>query len=381
MPDSPPIPSGELRVDQGVCIVMFAFDVARAIDLDQAEKITHSIADADGHRETMRNSRRNPEHFDYRPLPLCITRPCTSIKASGFQTGPSIELTLYDFGAVSVAFMIPFTGLFTRLLDLGVAIYENQSLLDEARRQLDRLLADIAQALDSPQTLPIVEDYHIFHVARATLPPGVQSVAAWIEANRALVASILRAERVPFSTQEIDEALAARLAYARDDLTLLDWNAAIVFDPAAADTLSVLEFANVELLELRALDDKLDRTLDEAYQLIQQPSTIVSRFSGGAGRLHRVARLQMDAAALFEGVNNALKLLGDQYLARLYRLAALRLHLPDWDAAVLRKLGTLDSVYQKLADRQANARMELLEWIIILLIAFEVVRAILHEGI
>jgi hypothetical protein len=45
--------------------------------------------------------------------------------------------------------------------------------------------------------------------------------------------------------------------------------------------------------------------------------------------LHRVAQMQVDSAMLFEGVNNALKLLGDQYLARVYRLASQRFHLEE----------------------------------------------------
>jgi uncharacterized Rmd1/YagE family protein len=72
-------------------------------------------------------------------------------------------------------------------------------------------------------------------------------------------------------------------------------------------------------------------------------------------------------------VNNALKLLGDQYLARVYRLASQRFHLSEWDASILRKLQTLESIYEKVSDQAASYRMEILEWIIILLIAFEIV--------
>ena len=61
--------------------------------------------------------------------------------------------------------------------------------------------------------------------------------------------------------------------------------------------------------------------------------------------------------------------------ADLYKAAADQLHLPDWDASILRKLGTLESIYGKLSDRQAAHRMEVLEWIVIFLIAFEIVAA------
>jgi len=76
---------------------------------------------------------------------------------------------------------------------------------------------------------------------------------------------------------------------------------------------------------------------------------------------------------LFEGVNNALKLLGDQYLARVYRLVSTRFHLAEWDTSILRKLQTLESIYEKLADTAATRRLEVLEWIIILLTALSLV--------
>src|SRR5207247_803539 len=97
---------------------------------------------------------------------------------------------------------------------------------------------------------------------------------------------------------------------------------------------------------------------------------------GAPGRdgpdLRRLARLQLDGAILFEQVTNALKLVGDQYLARVYSLASRRFHLGEWDASITRKLQTIDSIYAKMADRAASRRMEILEWIIIVLIAVSI---------
>jgi len=64
------------------------------------------------------------------------------------------------------------------------------------------------------------------------------------------------------------------------------------------------------------------------------------------------------ALSFFEGVNNALKLLGDQYLARLYRLVAQRFHLVEWDGSILRKLETLEGIYQKISDQVVRNSME-----------------------
>jgi len=89
--------------------------------------------------------------------------------------------------------------------------------------------------------------------------------------------------------------------------------------------------------------------------------------------LRRLARLQLDGAILFEQVTNALKLVGEQYLARVYSLASRRFHLAEWDASITRKLQTIDGIYAKLADRATSRRMELLEWIIIVLIALSII--------
>jgi uncharacterized Rmd1/YagE family protein len=76
---------------------------------------------------------------------------------------------------------------------------------------------------------------------------------------------------------------------------------------------------------------------------------------------------------LFEQVSNALKLIGDQFLARVYAMAGRRFHLADWDRAVTRKLQTIEGIYSKLTDQASERRMEVLEWIIIILIAVSIV--------
>ena len=86
--------------------------------------------------------------------------------------------------------------------------------------------------------------------------------------------------------------------------------------------------------------------------------------------------MQVDGALLFERVSNAPKLLGDQYLARVYRLAAQRFYLAEWNAGILRKLDVLESIFKQVHERAASRRLEVLEWIIILLILLEIIMAL-----
>ena len=189
-----------------------------------------------------------------------------------------------------------------------------------------------------------------------------------------ILAQILRAEQQVLSEQETGDSLACCITYGLDDITLIDWNAAMIFDRDADDVCAVLEFANVELLELRFLDYQLDASLDRSYELTWRPRTI-SRWLPGrtSRRIRQISRMQLEGAILFERVSNAPKLLGDQFLARVYRLAAQRFHVSEWNAGILRKLDTIEDFYQQVHSRAAGQRLELLEWVIIILIFIEVV--------
>src|SRR5437764_13729817 len=167
--------------------------------------------------------------------------------------------------------------------------------------------------------------------------------------------------------------MSRRISFGVDDLTVVDWNSAIVIDTDAEDIIAILEFANVELMEMRNLDHRLDDALTLAYETLSKRPWRRFPFGSDPAQLQRVAQWQVDAAILFEGVNNSLKLVGDQYLARLYRSATDRFHMVEWDATIIRKLETLDGIYSKISDRVASRRMETMEWIIIALIVIEIV--------
>jgi len=362
--------AADIRLE-GVCQVLFAHDLALAIDLEEAERLIASAGPAP-ERQTLKHTRHAPASFEYRPAPLRVSEPAGSMRIGRFELAPDVDVVLFDFGAVSVRYNIPFAGSLDDLRDLSARLSQETSLVADSRRRTEDLLAAIGPAVSQPGPSEFVEDYAIFEIRRAMDVQGRPVTPEELLAREtARLAGILRAESAALSTQETADALACRVSYAQSDAALIDWNAALVFDEDPEDVRSVLEFANVELLEMRHLDERLDSALDEAYAVLSKGS--VGLLGGRGTDLRRIARLQVDSAVLFEGVNNALKLLGDQYLARVYRLAAGRLHLPEWDASILRKLQTLDSIYAKMSDRQATRRMEILEWIIILLIAFEVV--------
>jgi hypothetical protein len=384
----------------GACYAVFAFDVGLSIDLERAERLIREAATrGTPEREVIRHQRRTPRYFEYRPRPLRLVQPAAPVTVAGFTSTERADCVLWDFGAVSVTFTLPLMTELEALLPLSDALYENASLTDAARARVLDLLGIVRAAVDKPSIADPVEDYCIYQLVTVAGPgatplpaPAVVDAAgrraavavppldtsALIGTHRQLLAQVLRSEPRTLSPQEVDDALQSRIAYAPGEEGVIDWNAAVLFSRDADDVRAVLEYANVELLELRRLDDQLDDVLDRSYIELSRRGWQRSLRLAPGRALRTIAELQMDSALLFEGVNNALKLIGDQYLARVYKMAADRMHLPDWDASILRKLQTAESIYEKLTDRQTTRRMEALEWVIIFLIAFEILMSFLR---
>jgi len=373
-PTSPPNASllaGPI-IKQGTAYPLFVYDIGLAIDLDEAERLIV----ADKQRETIKHTRKAPPYFEFRPPPLRITHPVKSMDLAGFVTIPTFEFLVYDFGAVSVSYRVPLAGHLSRLLDLSERLYDNQQLHDESRRHVEGLMRLITPALRRPALAEAVEDYVIYQIEEFE---GGATPASVLDRHALTIAQILRTERGTMSTEELHDALAARVSYGPDDAAVIDWNAAVLLDRDADDVRAVLEYANVELLEMRFLDDRLDGILDDAYRAVsERRRRRWSLLPSGNPEVRRIAQLQMESAILFEGVNNALKLIGDQYLARLYSVAAKRFHLTERDQTIERKLNTVEAIYDKMNDAQATRRLEMLEWIVIILIAVELLFALFY---
>lgn len=370
MPSRPTI-----RVTEGACRALQVFDVAYSIDLDAAER---ALAEQSTRRQ-LRHGRRAPSYFEYRPAPLRVLVPVDRQEVAGFVSDDSLELVLFDFGAVCASLRFPLACDAAALLDLSEGLFDNAMLAGVARSRLNEVIASIRESLRKPGQPNPTEDYVIHQITGIEVDGVPAPPPALLDAAPTLIAQILRSERQSLSDEEIADALNCRVSYGREDAVVVDWNAAIALDRDSEDVRAVLEFANVELLEMRLLDDRLDEILDQAHRALPGRRTGIGALISPRGRaLHRIGNLQVDSALLFEGVNNALKLIGDQYLARVYRAAAKKFHLPDRDQIIERKLDTISSLYDKMNDSEAARRMELLEWIVILLILFEVVMGLLR---
>lgn len=349
----------------GSCHVYLALDLGFAIDLARAEQLLA----ADQLRQTFKKPRRAPEAAQLRRHSLRISQSGFPVDVGAWRTQGPVEIVLWEFGAVTIDYDIAIDHAFSDLVGLADLLWDNADLLKDARRRSEQLLGHIRDAVDKPAIGERIEDYVAFELK---IPTGTSPSVLWTE-HAATTASILRSEPGPLSDQEVSEALAIRCAYVPDEVVLVDWFAALLVGDDMEDERLVIELTVTELLELRNLDDQLDRGIDAAYAVLTRERTWLESLRTPADDLRQISQLQADAAVLFEGADNALKLVGDQYLARLYRQVSERFHLPQWDVAIERKLRVVDGIYEKLASNAASRRFEVLEIVIIILIAVSTV--------
>lgn len=349
----------------------FAFDVGYEIDLELARPLLQ------GESGTLPRRKRTPESIRYRPAPLRVPIDTTGLALpNGVPTTqpPRAELLLFDFAAISLSVQFPVRLTPEAMLELAGALADPAPLTDAARRVVAPLVERIRRAVQGFEISDISEEYFIFQVSEATTD--------WLKDRTEWVAGLVRLEPDPLSRTEVAEATRLSLSYTPNDLVTLDWAAGFVADRDCADTLQVIEFANVQLLEFRHIDDRLDDRLEAAYRQIRPTGRGFSPRASlrpHSDALRNVRELEIEATSLFERADNTLKLVGDQYLSRVFDLASTRFHLRDWQQSIRRKLDTVGDVYDLLVHQAGGVRMEALELIVVILIALEIVLALVRR--
>jgi hypothetical protein len=365
-------PSAPGTILTGALHVYVAFDWGDEVDLERARQLVPAEVQA------LPRRKRTPSSFEYRPLPLRIQLPPVEVTWPELGTVRSpAEVTMFDFGAVSFALELPFQLPPAGLNRLAEWLATPAPLIEVARTALKPLNQKLLPAIqDANWKEDLSEEYFVFH-----LPPS-----EWLSPDRLLnencdwLARILRVENTPLSHEEVTEALRLHLRYSPSDLFIPDWAAAVLVDQDCEETLQTIEFTNLQLLEFRHIDDRLDDNLKAAYGLIHKLTQSALPFwRSHARRMRKVGELKAEANDLFERAGNVLKLVGDQYLARVYRQLATRFHLTEWEHSIQRKLEVIEGIYQMLSDQAATYRGEVLEIVVVVLILTEIALALIYH--
>jgi hypothetical protein len=354
----------------GRVIALFAFDIGFEVELEQLSGLPSSAP-----VQPLSPKKQTPTFLQYSKPPRVVNlgeiRPILS------EAGRA-QVTVYDFGAASIAYQWPLAAgeqalSLADLPQLSRTLYD-LNLESQARQQIQLFMEQIRSAIIRPELSPLVEDYYLFVIEGFDQP---RSGADLLARHGSLIAQVLRFETQSLSLEQQEDALGQRLSYYENDLVVVDWNAAFVYDRDYHDTVNVLELLNVELLEARYIDGQLDRSIGDYQGLsVKHRDWLVPFRTPNRKAIQALAELRLESLLLAERVDNALKLIGDLYLARVHAAAAQRLYLQDWESAISRKLDIIASLYQLLTDRVRTAQSQTLELVIIALILAEILMAV-----
>jgi hypothetical protein len=356
----------------GRVVYMYAFDLAYEM---ARLPITHLLGQPMA-QFSVDASKRNPRHlFFYRPqmirLPL--------MERVGPQGRVCIEraVKILPVGAASITVSVPFN---VRSIEDLVVYHDleftNGVLNYEVRKMAEEIRTELAPYLIRPVPhLADEEAYTVFCIDAPLIAEDGMPLSAedWLHEHRRDVAALLTQESDPgqLSRQEADESTGRYLSYYENDLTVIDWDAALmVQEPTQIDeSLYVLELANLQLAELEAYDRILDVALERSYRDL----TDRGNRRGRGGVLRELREIRIDLARFSDELSNITKFFGDWHIAKIYENIAARFHLADWHRTIDKKLETLDDLYQMLNQDRMNRYMLMLEVTIVLLFVIDLV--------
>ncbi len=345
----------------GSVLAVLLYDVCDEVRLDQLREVLPG--------QQQRPALKHPGAEQVRIERLPVVEPLPPLALDGERLDAQIKY--YDYGVVSIIFQRPFTGNWAELVTLSSNWIASAELDQHARRIVQEKLERAAPALIKPYKEWLSEDYFVFLVTEVAGNPPAASLLAEADGT---IAQIVRGETAELSAGECAEVLQSSISYYPNDVAVIGWNAAFIYDtPAGAETaIQMLEYANSQLLEFRHYDNYLTRELADAYRLLDRGTGLVARWrlARAASKLQTVT---LEVTELAERVDNAIKFLSDMFSARLYRLAAAKVGVPDYKMLVNHKLETARDLYAFMVEQFQQGRAFVLELMVVVILVIELI--------
>lgn len=304
-----------------------------------------------------------------------------AFRLTEFKDGKALERQdavlnkLHHFGALSLCYKIPFNASFEALKQKVIEVkkdYDEKSEVD-ARE----VFKSIGPALKKPHFYNLKNDYFAIHV-----DPLEERISAeeFKEFYGSKIASLLKLETEVLSEYQQDEILSSTTGYYGQDLIIIDSEASFIYDDEFYEPMEFFESANIELLELQYFDRILDKRLNYFYQQEhhKMPLRAYIPLLGKRRELpaSRLARLRVDISVVTERLKNSIKMTGDAYYSTLYSMLVDKLSLQYWRTSISKKLDIIGDLYSVHQSHLDSINEELLTVVIIVLIALEIILAV-----
>ena len=349
----------------GSVLVLIQYDVCEEIRLD----VLRGLIPARNAQATFKS--QAPGYVRYQRTPIAEPLEPVILQSGERLSG---EIKYYDYGVVSVVFELPFAGDWDNLVQLSARWTSDTTFEKLASRIVRQKLERAAPALIKPYNDEdwLQEDYFIFHVREIDGSPSADDL---LTKSRNQIAQVVRGETATLSEGERSEILTSHMSYYPSDLAVIGWNAAFIYDTqsGAETAIQLLQYANSQLLEFRHYDELLTKELENVYDFLEVGGTgwwSRWRTAKAASKLHTVL---LDVNELTERADNAIKFLSDMFSARLYKLCAQKVGVPDYKDLVQEKLHTAEDLYRFMVEQFNQSRAFVLELMVVVILIIELV--------
>ena len=195
--------------------------------------------------------------------------------------------------------------------------------------------------------------------------------------NKSKIVALLKSERIELDPEEVDYTMRAQMKYANNDLAIVDWDGAFIFEPNGEFefTLELLQIANLQLVRYHSLDSDIDERLKHVVRLIKA-APAKSKFLFNAAEVAQVFKKAMlvrsESISEFQAVDREIKLIGDWYSARLFDLVSKKFKLDEWRKTIKEKLDDLEDIYSVASENftvsweRRGHTIEMIGWYILL---------------
>ena len=370
MSETPPLETTCLY--SGILHCFVAFDWGEEVSLEKVKNLVPAQV------HTLPRKSRTPPSIAYQAPPLRFDLAPIALTLPVLGTVQAqADLMLFDFAAVSLQMQVPFRLPAPELTRLAGALADAAIFVKAAREASESIYSRLLSAIENPHWIDLSEEYFVFQLIPEQQTPAPAQLLAQ---SPGWLAGLVRLESDPLSDGEITEALRLRLSYSPQDLMVTDWTAAVVVDRDCGEILETMAFANLQLLEFRHIDNRLDLRMKSACALIHQLArTNLPFWRKHERRLRDLGELKVEVNGMFEQASNALTLVGDPFVARVYQQVATRFHLEEWSTNIRRSISVLEGIYQVVSNQAASYRTEMLEITVVVLILIEILLAVFRH--
>ncbi len=246
------------------------------------------------------------------------------------------------------------------------------ALSDTSQQRKDHLQAELKARLLKMQPDPgaLFEEYGVLLMTTVADAPD-----AFVDRNGAALARFLRSQRDEFGADEIQSTLMSRVRYSECELTVVDWEGAVIISQASdyQSDIELMKIGNYQLLRYRLLDQSLERNLEMIDRHLHEGARMSLFPRGPKSVLRQVVEQRLALMLDFEKINQGLLLIGDWYTAKLYRIIYDEFYLDEWANALKEKLRNLESLIQVIQENFSFSWATFLEmvqiagWLVLLM--------------